>query len=1115
MDLTPYRYHIEKRYQNHFKAQRGLPSFFLDLELVLMVFYRLNPSVDAKEAWTLVTGYDVVGRRYTSPLHERMIQHLHLRYRDVFGSREKWYLLLDAYRNAPSSHRLFLLREDADGALFLRLQRPAHDLYSAHDGKRIKEAFADKETEHNHKRVNIPLTNPVRNPRLVVYYHLLKGIPKRNKKRRYTLSSSGKYHFKGNAYSSEKSFRVQHQQDEEVPTFQSVRRTRFFMRNEKCFDREKMAKKMGSKWQAQSTRSRLEKKRHQTGKMQYDGAFSLIAGGVGVGKNAFIEEELYRLYIEEKRDIQSVVVMRTNQSAIDLHETLSSFGINAAFVPGVYSKTKHESDYIERLLKRGKDFQHLLSQADTLDAVDADCLFQIYHDVKSEPGTFPCLPVNKFEDGDGHETVCPYYKECGVIRPFLSMMNAPVWITTPHALNKTSLPSFLDPEKRSLQQAVNDLADVVFLDEVDEIMSVYDQDAVEETKITGDIDGLNPLLQMGTRETLYRNNNLYTNPYISDWVHHLLQSESALSKLHQLMEHHRDAHHLFSNKVRNIHQLGAQWLDYFILEEDEKRRYRYEFFELFSQKDANRSTSVSSSPFIKELTDTMKELYEPIQRKEKRMVVKRLIDSLGFQLNRRKRGKGKDERDVHERAEILFEMIAYLFLFEQNFRQMVNLYPLVQHELKLTHASTGHMLGVRNKLFKLLAATPTGNRYGYRMYQQGTKQQMSLLRYNGQTRHLLTKWREMFSFFQLRRDEEGALVKIASPTLVGLSGTAYIPQSPHFHVPVDRVYKLTNRHKPSSLTCSATFLQTTNEKSDYLYVSGSQGDKRAQHLKDMTIQSLPKMEEELKEWRANGENRKILITPSSYDDAKTVANVLAAHPQWKNRFAFLSRKKEEGVLTPYAISPAEMEREVPSPDREIDVLVAPLLVVSRGYNILQPGTNKSYFGTMFLFVRPYYLVGDMVNHYKLLHKDVEKQVSSPLVDGLHYENYVSHIRKQAQIRLQSLLTRPYYTSSINEEEMEDLCLYALVLVQQAIGRMQRGDTDAHLVIVDSKMHYHSQTFKERMEKQGKETSMIHVWQSYLQTHSKNDVIRNCFGTLADALLALELYAEGEDDDDLY
>jgi hypothetical protein len=159
---------------------------------------------------------------------------------------------------------------------------------------------------------------------------------------------------------------------------------------------------------------------------------------------------------------------------------------------------------------------------------------------------------------------------------------------------------------------------------------------------------------------------------------------------------------------------------------------------------------------------------------------------------------------------------------------------------------------------------------------------------------------------------------------------------------------------------------------------------------------------------------------------------------------------------------------------------------------------------MFLFARPYYLVDDMMNHYKLIHKKVDQEIHHQKAHQMVYKDQVNRIRKVAQMKLRELLTKPFYTSSIDEEEMEDLCLYAMVLVQQAIGRMQRGDTDAHLVIVDSKMHYHSLDFKDRMRRQGKETSMINVWKSVLDKHAKNEVMQDCFGSLKKALDELEL-----------
>ena len=83
----------------------------------------------------------------------------------------------------------------------------------------------------------------------------------------------------------------------------------------------------------------------------YYSGYIHITGGVGVGKNSFIEEELYRLYQIEKQDIVTVVVLSNNSKCLELHETLTLLGLEAVVIPGVHGKDKHEKEYWHQALK--------------------------------------------------------------------------------------------------------------------------------------------------------------------------------------------------------------------------------------------------------------------------------------------------------------------------------------------------------------------------------------------------------------------------------------------------------------------------------------------------------------------------------------------------------------------------------------------------------------------------------------------------------------------------------------------------------------------------------------------------------------------------------------------
>ncbi|UUZ84557.1 hypothetical protein LJK88_13335 [Paenibacillus sp. P26] len=117
------------------------------------------------------------------------------------------------------------------------------------------------------------------------------------------------------------------------------------------------------------------------------------------------------------------------------------------------------------------------------------------------------------------------------------------------------------------------------------------------------------------------------------------------------------------------------------------------------------------------------------------------------------------------------------------------------------------------------------------------------------------------------------------------------------------------------------------------------------------------------EWRYSGSNRKVLLIVNSYEDVADVGAVFASYSSWKNRYRQLTRDPD-----PYReaeFSRAELERFA---NENADVLIAPLLAISRGYNILDE-TKGSLFGSVFFLIRPYPIPQDMTYLIQMLHAE--------------------------------------------------------------------------------------------------------------------------------------------------
>ena len=117
------------------------------------------------------------------------------------------------------------------------------------------------------------------------------------------------------------------------------------------------------------------------------------------------------------------------------------------------------------------------------------------------------------------------------------------------------------------------------------------------------------------------------------------------------------------------------------------------------------------------------------------------------------------------------------------------------------------------------------------------------------------------------------------------------------------------------------------------------------------------IESELHYWKekhALKEARKVLIVVNSYRDCEAVANALLESKHFQNTFAYLTNLSEELLDKKHVPlhGHARHRQEVEFlPHEDIDVLIAPLFVIARGFNILQQTEGKkhrSYFGSAFV-----------------------------------------------------------------------------------------------------------------------------------------------------------------------
>ncbi|WP_328913029.1 MULTISPECIES: hypothetical protein [unclassified Streptomyces] len=202
----------------------------------------------------------------------------------------------------------------------------------------------------------------------------------------------------------------------------------------------------------------------------------------------------------------------------------------------------------------------------------------------------------------------------------------------------------------------------------------------------------------------------------------------------------------------------------------------------------------------------------------------------------------------------------------------------------------------------------------------------------------------------------------------------------------------------------------------------------------------------------------ILLLVGSYEEARVVADTLHnLNSRWRDSVLCLVSDDEEideDDQAPSAYRARVLRRgDVEHlKDLEADVLVAPLLAVERGHNILNRD-DEAAIGTVYFLARPNPHPDDLSLAVNAVNDWIMREQDSGAFDrwvrsGGTVEEGADEVRRRARSRWYQLLRRPMAWSRLGDDR-EQVTWDMLVLMWQVIGRLVRGGVPARVVFVDA------------------------------------------------------------------
>lgn len=296
-----------------------------------------------------------------------------------------------------------------------------------------------------------------------------------------------------------------------------------------------------------------------------------------------------------------------------------------------------------------------------------------------------------------------------------------------------------------------------------------------------------------------------------------------------------------------------------------------------------------------------------------------------------------------------------------------------------------------------------------------------------------------------------------------MSGTSWAGTSARYHldVPVAAVLE-PNPEDVAAIAKSRCELLPIYEDAGArraITVSGRYGEARARALAAL-VRGLTRPRQDGKSLlerhrdRLEPGRRRVLLLTGSYQEARAVALTLArARPGWDGQVRYLIPDDEEFVDTWDGPLPLRRGDVAEFSDTGAWILVAPLLAVERGHNILNED-NTAALGAVYFLVRPHPRPDDLTYVAQRINQWAATQIGGllPAVSPDKRESLQTcgeAFRAAGHRRWRALLRQKLAYSTLLPSEREALIWSQLVTIWQVIGRLVRGGKPAWVFFCDA------------------------------------------------------------------
>ncbi len=806
-----------------------------------------------------------------------------------------------------------------------------------------------------------------------------------------------------------------------------------------------------------------------------------LLGIVGAGKSTI--RDIITIHLAQRQMRVTVVVGDVAEVLKLVHLYNTHLGDEvAAPIIGSSARERHAQRLHRRIMSRGTP--NVLAHDDpAFQYLSTSCVINNLLPTDDEPLTFneaPCdnlyaeAPARRGADEHirtGRRSACPYWSGCPRHHGERALVDAAIWVTTSAGLLESRVPRPQNAERVRYLELACRRSDLVIVDEADRVQMQLDQSFAPAVSLVGGVGNRSLLDDLNThriRELAASGRTQLSDRDVENWTAAVNVVTAATDRLYAMLVGDR--------KLRQWVRVGyfnAWTLQLRLIEE----RYPAEDDLAARTKLTERLDEFRDNPFADRRQSSEEELvrlaaellytnYPTLTRGRLGDLMWKMFDlepKLAEMREAFKKGNARTRRETpeqwKEKQYRWFEFMLLVSMLERKLSLVNAMWPRVEMALKLNF----------NQMYRgpvdhrpVVPESPMGNVVGFQFIVSGPDP-------GGVRSGELRYFRCMGVGRELLRAMPGlAEVDGRSPTNVLLmSGSSWAGVSSRYHLPVPVGVIL--RPKPDQpedqqgIDDSAARIEFLGADNARLRVSGKQGDERDEALRAIArrlgeqIDGQPsRLEYELLELPQS--RRRLLLLVGSYEETAVVADTLhTLNERWRGRVLRLVADDDEtSHVDP---SGDDLHADILRrgdvdnlSETRADVLVAPLLAVERGHNILNDA-NQAAIGTVYFLIRPHPRPDDIFLAIHAINDWIVRAVDSGEFDTWVRDHdtiaeAAREVRKRARSKWYGVLSRPLSWAKLREDR-DSVTWDMLVLMWQVIGRLVRGGVPARIVFVDA------------------------------------------------------------------